>query len=174
MKEGVLLIILIIALLTDLKSGKIYNWLTFPGIIIGIIWHTAAAATWEMGLFDSLAGLILGMGFFFSLWCMEKFAGGDVKLFGVIGAFTGLRFTAWALGFTLAAGALVALILLVRRGKLLSTLNHLVIGTITKTIDTGKLSTATVDRRYPYSIAIILGALVTYFSINFNLLRLPF
>ena len=35
--DAVLLVVLAIALVTDIRDNKVYNWLTFPSILFGLI-----------------------------------------------------------------------------------------------------------------------------------------
>lgn len=172
MKALVLFLILIVAVITDYRRHKIYNWLTLPGMLAGLAWNLAAAG--GGGVADALAGLLLGIGFFFPLWIMKKFSAGDAKLCGVVGAFGGLRFSFWAIAFTLAAGAVIALIILARRGMLKATLDRLACGLLTRSLETGNLETAPADQRYPYSAAILIGSLLAQGAITNQIIRLPF
>ena len=173
-KEIILFVILIIALITDIQRDKIYNWLTLPAILVGLTWSTIAASSWGSGLLDAVLGLALGIGFFFPLWQMGKFGGGDAKLFGVIGAFTGLQFTFWAIAFTLAAGAAVSLAKLCLQRRLVSTVTYLITGIVTRSLDTGKLSTVSAGRKYPYTVAILAGTVLAYGCRQYEWLELPF
>jgi Flp pilus assembly protein protease CpaA len=77
-----------VAALTDLRGRIIPNWLTYPMISTGIIYHAAAgAASGDMlemlsGAAGALTAFILG----FALYLVGGWAGGDVKLFTGIGA----------------------------------------------------------------------------------------
>ncbi len=76
------------AALTDLRGRIIPNWLTYPMISTGIIYHAAAgAASGDMlemlsGAAGALTAFLLG----FALYLVGGWAGGDVKLFTGIGA----------------------------------------------------------------------------------------
>lgn len=81
-----------IAALTDLKSGRIPNWLTQSGILLGLMGHMGFgfhAGGWQMGLHEgvtSLAGLVLcGVGPAV-LYSKGGMGGGDLKLYAAIGA----------------------------------------------------------------------------------------
>lgn len=77
--------LLISASITDLRFGKIPNRLTFPFIILGLIFQTVTLGT--AGLTQS--GLAVGAAFalFFPLFAMGAFAAGDVKLLMAIASF---------------------------------------------------------------------------------------
>jgi len=127
---GLLLGLLLIASWTDIRAGKIYNWSTYPGMLLGlcggaaVTWLAGAAEVgarghWEWtGLIpfeDAIGGFLLcGLTM---LCCYVFFAGqiggGDIKLIAMIGALMGamdgLEVMLWA--FVLAA--VVALIRIV-------------------------------------------------------------
>src|SRR5512133_70383 len=81
-----------IAACTDLRTGRIPNWLTMSGILLGITghvvqgWHTLG---WQAGLragVASLAGLALCSFAPLVLYWKGGMGGGDLKLFAAIGA----------------------------------------------------------------------------------------
>ncbi len=127
---AILLALLLIATFTDLRYGKIYNWTTYPGILIALAASGLAtllaidvvdAADSQRSLFglihiwDCIVGL-LACGVIM-LVCYVLFAGGigggDVKLVAMLGAFLGLYAGLEALLWTFTIGACLALIRLV-------------------------------------------------------------
>lgn len=76
------------AALTDLRGRIIPNWLTYPMISTGVIYHAAAGAasgdTLEMlsGAAGAFTAFLLGL----ALYVVGGWAGGDVKLFAGMGA----------------------------------------------------------------------------------------
>lgn len=135
---------LLVATATDLARGKIYNWTTYPGIVLAVILSavatvaseqiTAAAAGWwglEEGTAEEQIGNLLGLaplgdallGLFacglIMLVCYVSFpngiGGGDIKLIAMIGAFLGLHAGLTALLWTFVFGGCTALIMLVWR-----------------------------------------------------------
>ncbi len=77
-------------MITDLRCGKIYNWLTFPLIITGWIAHTAAGGLGGLG--GSLVGTLLGSALYLGFALFGLVGMGDVKLLGAIGAWGGAAF----------------------------------------------------------------------------------
>ncbi len=84
---------LIVITFIDLKHYIIPDVITYPGIFLGLI---SSSLITETGLKNSLIGA--GLGFFFLLFVAEGYklltkregmGGGDIKLAGMIGAFTG-------------------------------------------------------------------------------------
>ncbi len=78
--------LLAIACYTDITTGKIKNWLTFPVMAVGVLLAPIAAPHW----WDGAAGLLAAFGVGVGLW---KFGGayrpGDVKLVMAAGAVAG-------------------------------------------------------------------------------------
>lgn len=82
-----LFIIFVISAYTDLAHHKVYNWVTIPGIIAGLLLNFAFQGF--QGLGNSLLGLIIGGGLFLIFFLMGGMGGGDVKLMGAVGALGG-------------------------------------------------------------------------------------
>lgn len=106
--------ILVIAAATDIRSRRIPNWLTFPAIIAGILYHFFTAGI-QGGLL-SMAGVLMGMAFFLPFYIKGGTGAGDVKLMGAVGAFLGPRGVFYAFLFTSMAGGVYACLLLMRHG----------------------------------------------------------
>ena len=79
------------AIVTDIRSRKIPNWLTVTGLVTAIVFHVATAGF--EGLKFSLGGFAVGFGVLFVLWMIGGGGGGDVKLMGAIGAWMGATST---------------------------------------------------------------------------------
>lgn len=82
-----LLLVVSVAAFTDLKGGKIPNWLTFPAMVMGIYWQRHAGPE----LADHVAGLLLGLSFLWPWYKLGGMGGGDVKLMGAVGAIGGVN-----------------------------------------------------------------------------------
>ncbi len=78
-----------IAAITDLRTGKIYNWLTLPAALAAFCAH--AWFDGPIGLGYSIAGWFVGVVVFLPLAAMGKMGMGDVKLLGAIGAIWGTK-----------------------------------------------------------------------------------
>lgn len=104
--------LLFCAAVTDLRSYRIPNWLTFPALIVGLGLHTYLHGT--DGLIFSVEGLGVGLGMFLVLYAMGGMGAGDVKLLAAVGSFIGPGqvFVAGVLAALL--GGLYALCLLMR------------------------------------------------------------
>ncbi len=87
----------VVALVWDLRTRRIPNWLTVSAFAAALVFHTVAgalAAGWSgawAGLGTSLAGFGAGFGLLLILWLVGGGGGGDVKLMGALGAWIGAR-----------------------------------------------------------------------------------
>ena len=79
--------ILIIAAITDIRSQRIPNMLTFTAMAFSLLYHIEGSGL--HGLFFSLSGLALGLAFFVLPYLMGGMGAGDVKLLGAVGAALG-------------------------------------------------------------------------------------
>lgn len=121
----VLLVVLIVAAVTDIRTGKIYNWLTYPAMLVGLIGHALTGglagspagvdAPARLGLMGSALGLVVGMGPLLLAWLAGGIGGGDAKIMGVVGALGGWTFAISALFFGLAVALAMAVVILLRR-----------------------------------------------------------
>lgn len=116
---GVLAVVLIAASVADVRSGKIYNCITYPAIAAGLIGHTLVGGLGgddeALGLIGSLAGLVVGFGPLLLAWLAGGIGGGDAKLMAAVGALAGWSFTLPALFYGFVIAALMALVVMVRR-----------------------------------------------------------
>ena len=112
--------ILFIAAITDIFYGKIFNWLTFPAMLIGVIYQFIISGFPE-GLW-SLAGLAVGMACYMPFYIMGGTGAGDVKLMGAVGAFLGPTGVFFAFIYSTLAGGIYAMLLLLRHGMFKETL----------------------------------------------------
>ena len=101
-----LLCMLIIAVITDIRSHRIPNWLTFPAMIAGVGYNVISAGT--AGLIFGVGGLLLGMGLLIIFYAMGGMGAGDVKLMGAVGSIIGPQMVIWATVYTALAGGIYA------------------------------------------------------------------
>lgn len=111
--EIALWILLIVATATDLLWGKIYNSVTFPFLVAGIV---------SRGIFEgipsaSAATLSVAVAFvlFFPFYALKVFAAGDVKLLMAIGAWTDTAFVLRLAALSILVGACVGVFVLIKQ-----------------------------------------------------------
>jgi prepilin peptidase CpaA len=115
-----LFVLIAIAAVSDIRSRRIPNWLTFGGMLVGLVVNTALLGS--RGLKTSALGLLVGFGVYFALYLFRAIGAGDVKLMGAVGALVGP--SNWWSVFLVAAiaGGIVALIAITLRGRVRHTL----------------------------------------------------
>ena len=116
----VLAVVVIAAAVSDLKTGRIPNWITVPGAALGLALQGYHGGL--QGAIFSLAGAALGLGIFRVLYLAGGMGAGDVKLFGAVGALVGPQALVWVFIFTGLLGGVAALALAMARGRLRQTL----------------------------------------------------
>lgn len=154
----------VVAAVTDLLSRKIYNWLTFPTVVVGLVVHTIAFGFGGLltGVVTAVAVLLVGA---LVLMPIGWLGGGDVKLLAGIGAIVGpvalfeVFFYAAFLGFALGmVQALVTGYLLTLLARVWTVLKSLFLSVTTGTNLTGELETD--DRaEMPFAVPILLGTI---------------
>ncbi len=161
------LIVLVLAVFTDLRSRRIPNWLVLPFMFAGVAvsgwlhgWH---------GIGQSLGGLGLGTLLFGILFLMGGMGMGDVKLCAAIGAWIGPAQLLLALVITGLAGGLMALCWALYGGflgDLFSGSGELVFGLKQRGMRPHpELVLANpLTRKMPYAPAIAIGTLLSFFS----------
>ncbi len=108
---------------TDWRSRRIPNWLTVPGLVVGVALSSAAAG-WA-GARTSLLGAGLGLALLLPFVLIRSLGAGDWKLAGALGAFLGpQRLIDVLLGAVLVAGVMAA-ILIVWKKRVRQTLRNL-------------------------------------------------
>src|SRR5690242_9497937 len=96
-----------LAVVTDLRTRRIPNALTFGGAVI-------AAASWTYaegfaGLGHSALGWLAGVGLFMPLFLVGGMGAGDVKLLGAVGACLGPAGALFTALYSVIAGGALAL-----------------------------------------------------------------
>ncbi len=123
--DGVLIMVTATAAFTDARSGKIYNWLTYPTLALGILLHTVLARpTWLQGILISLLGMVLAGLVPYFLFYKQAIGGGDVKLFAAVGALAGPMLGLEIELYAIIATAVMSLFILTWKGKLFQILGN--------------------------------------------------
>ncbi len=152
---------LVVAAITDVREGRIPNWLTGSLAVFGI-----GVNSLEYGLdgfLFGLGGLIMGLVCLIFFYLKGGMGAGDVKLLGAIGTILGPGQVVFAFAFAAMLGGLYSLALLSTQGGmrhacdrmflLLSTLK------ITKTIPVSDVSMPT-EPKLRYALVLGLGTVI--------------
>ena len=161
------LIVLAVAIFTDLRNHRIPNWLVLPFLVAGIAvsgwlhgWH---------GIGQSFAGLGLAILIYGFLFWMGGMGAGDVKLCAAIGAWIGPDQLFVALIITGMAGGIMVLCWAAFGGflkDLFSGAGDVLFGWKKRgTIRDPELVLSNpLKRKMPYAPAIAIGTLISFFA----------
>ncbi len=116
-------VLVILAAIWDIRRRRIPNWLTIPGIALGI------GLNWFLfetpGLLNSLEGLGLAFMVYFVLYILRGMGAGDVKLMAAVGAAAGPANWLGILVLTSLAGAVAGVALVASKGRIRKTLRNM-------------------------------------------------
>ncbi len=158
----VLLAVLVICVITDLKSRKIYNKVLFPALLAALIIHWMMGGWAAIGF--SLTGFFCGLGLLLIPYLLGGMGAGDVKLLALIGALKGTYFVlAAAIYMSLIGGLIAIIVILFRKGfaERMKTLVYFIFGLrygIRIPLAFGK---EWKTQTYPYGLAIAGGAVAS-------------
>ncbi len=103
------------AAVTDVWKFRVYNVLTLPLLVAGLMYHGFREG--PSGLALSAIGMLLGFGILIVFYLLGGYGGADVKLLAAVGAWLGPEVTLYVfLASSLVAGV-YALVLIVMYGK---------------------------------------------------------
>ena len=108
------LAIALVACVTDIRTRRIPNILTFGGALAGIVFHLVTGGM--SGLFLGSSGWVVGVLIFFLPFALGGLGAGDVKLLGALGAWLGPKAIVWVALYTGIAGGIAALAVALARG----------------------------------------------------------
>ncbi|ERI53974.1 hypothetical protein N878_03045 [Pseudomonas sp. EGD-AK9] len=153
-----LLGLLAIAVASDLRRHRIPNLLVVLGLVLGLAGQAYAGGV--SGLGDGMLGLLIGFGVFLPLYALGGMAAGDVKLMAMVGSFLAPQYAILAALFSLIAGGLCGLLLVLARGQVQQTLGRYWLMLRARAY-VAPAADEIVGKPFPYSIAILLGTLTS-------------
>jgi prepilin peptidase CpaA len=107
----------------DWRSRRIPNWLTVPGLLVGIAANTLVWG-WP-GTKASLVGAGLGLLLLLPFVLIRSLGAGDWKLIGAVGAFVGPQSLIPVLAITILVAGVMATVLIVIKGPIRQTARNL-------------------------------------------------
>ena len=150
------LLLALIAGWTDFRSRRIPNWLTVPGLLVGLAMNIALGG--RSGLLASLEGVGVGLALLLPFVLLRSLGAGDWKLAGALGAFTGPgRLVDLLLGSVFVAGVMaVGLIIYKRRTRqTMSNIGHILVSLVTFRVPGDRVSLDNPDSlKVPYGVAL--------------------
>jgi prepilin peptidase CpaA len=156
--------ILAVALVTDLQNRKIYNWLTFPAMLTGLVLNTAFGGL--HGLQSSLIGLLVASLVFLAGFLMNAMGAGDVKLMAAVGAWLGWPYAFSSVVYVTLFGGIIAIAAAAANGSLKAMLKNVgwfVYGLVTPGAKAEAAFTQSAAPPVAYGVSIALGALLALF-----------
>ena len=121
----VLFALLLTASVSDWRSYRIPNWLTFGGALFALLSGVLMARTPGAGAIQALSGLALGFVLLLPGYALGVMGAGDVKLMAMVGAFLGAGATFQAVLLSFIASGVLALAFAIYHRKLLRMLGNL-------------------------------------------------
>ena len=112
----------ITAAVFDVRQHRIPNWLTYPGIVLGVVLRGVLFG-WK-GLGGAGEGLLLAGGIMFLFYAVRAMGAGDVKLMAAIGSLVGPGQAIVVLLATAICGGVMAIVYAVYRGRMWATLRN--------------------------------------------------
>ncbi len=119
---------LLVSAITDLRSRLIYDVITYPTALAGLVLREAMVGwkgqgpTSAFGLLPGLWGLAIGLLVFLPWGWFGGMGGGDIKLMAAVGAVLGFPVILYAIMFTSLVGGLQAILVELWDGSLWTTL----------------------------------------------------
>jgi prepilin peptidase CpaA len=156
----VLFLVLLISVITDLKSRKIYNKVIYPGLAAALILHFLNGGWVELS--GAISGCLLGLSVLLIPYLLGGMGAGDVKLLALVGALKGVYFVLAASVYMALIGAIIALAVLICRKGTIAKLRQILFSLYG--LRYGVIIPLTVNKTditatYPYGVAIAGGAL---------------
>ncbi|WP_339460486.1 prepilin peptidase [Pseudomonas sp. EA_105y_Pfl2_R69] len=162
-KEQMFPVILLLGLLgvavaSDLRRHRIPNFLVVLGLVLGLAGQAYTGGIG--GLAIGGLGALIGFGVFLPLYAMGGMAAGDVKLMAMAGSFMTPHYALWAALFSLMAGGLCGLLLVLAKGQLRQTLGRYRLMLMARAY-LAPAADEVASKPFPYSLAILLGSLAS-------------
>ena len=121
--EFVLLISVLIATVTDLRSRRIPNWLTVSTLVLGFVLNALIAYPSPLeGVWLSAKGFALAFGLNLLMYMLHMTGAGDVKLLAAVGAMVGCSDFVGIFMLTALIGGVLAIMLMAVKGRVRQTL----------------------------------------------------
>ena len=160
----IVLVVGLIACVTDIRTRRIPNVLTFGAALLALVFHGATSGL--PGLTHAALGWVAGVAVFMPFFLLRGMGGGDVKLLAALGAWLGARDAFWLAVYASLAGGVMAVLFSLTHGYLLTALRN--IGNLVRywaLVGPRPLPSLTLDRgdapRLAFAVPMLVGTMVT-------------
>jgi prepilin peptidase CpaA len=106
-------LLLLLALISDLRTYKIKNGIVYTAMLGGLATNFFLYGV--RGLSVSFLGMLIPVAALFVLFAVSMLGAGDIKLFSAVGSIMGGRFAVYAMAYSFIAGGIAAIILILVR-----------------------------------------------------------
>lgn len=159
-----LILLIIAAVISDVKTYKIKNMIIIISIMAGFI--TSLAIGGLPSLAGSIMAALLPILLLAILFALRMLGAGDIKLFCAIGAIAGVKFILYAMAYSFISGGIFAIIIMLLnknfRKRWTHLLTYLKICLLTRSLHPYSDFTNKSDGSiFHFSYAIACGALIT-------------
>jgi len=159
-------ILSVVAGWTDLRSRRIPNWLTVPGLLVGLAANSVLSG-WG-GLKASLLGAAVGLALLLPFVLLRSLGAGDWKLAGSLGAFAGPGILMDLLLGSVFVAGVMAVALVIYKGRVRQTIRN--IGHILISLVTFRLPGARVSLDNPDSLKVPYGVALAFTVVLYGIL----
>ncbi len=155
-REVLLVGLMVLCAASDLTTGRIYNFITYPAALLGLVLAVVSGGWPALG--QHLLGLAVGFGPFFLVFLMRGMGGGDVKLMGAAGAVMGYPLIVGGLFHTVMVGGVIAVAVMIWKKKLWRGIRNSLWTIVTWALpmETQPLDPAN-SEKIPFGVAIAVG-----------------
>lgn len=168
-----MLILLVTAVLEDVRHHRIPNSIAFSGAGLGILFNTVfpeglgfvSSLPGGLGFLGGLGGAALGLAILLPIYWLSAMGAGDVKLMAMVGAFLGAGDVFGAILATFLVGGVLSLAYAWKIGVLRRTLQNIriIVYSNAAKIAVGGIPTLEdapeTAGKFPYAVAIAVGTL---------------
>ena len=112
-KISEIFVLLVLAVISDIRTCRIKNIITMPFALAGILTNLAIGGC--NGLKLSLLGWLVPAVLLFALYAAGMLGAGDIKLLSSIGAIMGFEFAAGCIVYSFLSGGLIGIIAILAR-----------------------------------------------------------
>lgn len=156
-----LIVVLIICVVTDIKSRRIYNKIIFPALIFGLLIQFFSGGA--LGVLHGIEAFLVGLAILLIPYLLGGMGAGDVKLLAVIGAIKGLSFVLMTAIYMGVVGGIIAIAVILFKDGVVNKIKsvYYFIASLLNGVRVPLLINHNMTATYPYGVAIAFGALIS-------------
>lgn len=118
-------LLLILVLISDIRTRKIKNLIVFPFMLIGLL--ISLCDSGMPGIIKASWGIVFPVLILFPLFLLKMLGAGDIKCFCAIGAIMGDSFVTNSIIYSFVTGGVLALIIMIVNKNAVKRFRHLIV-----------------------------------------------